>query len=159
MAKGGGGTRVEPAEIEVLPERGFTRATAFVVALENYRKPSNADPLPTVDFADADAFANVIQRVYADLSPENVSVQVLKDADASLTALRDELKYTIKNLSEHELFIIYYAGHGFHGAGGKTKQRDSDFREGVGQKVLKRTRFTYACASLYIASELVTSRS
>jgi uncharacterized caspase-like protein len=28
------------------------------------------------------------------------------------------LVYTIKNLAEDELFIFYYAGHGFHGAGG-----------------------------------------
>ncbi|MER9185929.1 caspase family protein [Mesorhizobium australicum] len=94
--------------------------TTFVVALEHYRKPSNGGPLPSVDFAhaDADAFANVIQKIYADLPDDSVSVHVLKDADASLAALRDELKYTIKNLAEDELFIFYYAGHGFLGAGG-----------------------------------------
>lgn len=98
----------------------FTRVTAFCVALENYRKPSSGASLPSVDFAhaDADAFAETISGIYADLSNDSVSVRILKDADASLTALRDELSYTIKNLADDELFIFYYAGHGFHGAGG-----------------------------------------
>jgi hypothetical protein len=98
----------------------FTRVTAFCVALENYRKPSSGASLPSVDFAhtDADAFAETISEIYADLSSDNVSVRILKDADASLTGLRDELSYTIKNLADDELFIFYYAGHGFHGAGG-----------------------------------------
>ncbi len=115
-----GAARIEPGEVEARSERAFTQVTAFVATLENYRKPSNGDPLPSVDFAhaDADAFADVIQRIYADLPDGGVSLRVLKDADASLTALRDELKYTIKNLAEDELFIFYYAGHGFHGAGG-----------------------------------------
>lgn len=119
MAKRGGASR-ETVEAEARPERGFTRVTAFVVALENYRKPSNGDPLPSVEFAhaDADAFADAIRRIYVDLPDEDLSVRVLKDADASLTGLRDELTYTIKNLAEDELFIFYYAGHGFHGAGG-----------------------------------------
>jgi hypothetical protein len=106
--------------VEARAESGFTRVTAFVIALENYRKPSNGEPLPSVDFAhaDADAFVDVIQRIYADLPDEDVSVHLLKDANASLAALRDELKYTIRNLAEDELFIFYYAGHGFHGAGG-----------------------------------------
>lgn len=33
-------------------------------------------------------------------------------------AMRDHLGYTIHNLDENDLFIFYYAGHGFHGAGG-----------------------------------------
>lgn len=101
-------------------KRSFSRVTAFVVALENYRKPSNGDALPLVDFAhaDGDAFANAIRKIYADLPDDALSVHVLKDAQASLAALRDELKYTIQNLAEDELFIFYYAGHGFHGAGG-----------------------------------------
>ncbi|WP_321966880.1 caspase family protein [Burkholderia cepacia] len=101
-------------------KRSFSRVTAFVVALESYRKPSSGDALPLVDFAhaDGDAFANAIRRIYADLPDDALSVHVLKDAQASLAALRDELKYTIQNLAEDELFIFYYAGHGFHGAGG-----------------------------------------
>ena len=101
-------------------KRSFSRVTAFVVALENYRKPSSGDALPLVDFAHADgeAFASAIRRIYADLPDDALSVHVLKDEQASLAALRDELKYTIQNLAEDELFIFYYAGHGFHGAGG-----------------------------------------
>ncbi|PQV44103.1 hypothetical protein, partial [Paraburkholderia sp. BL21I4N1] len=86
-------------------KRSFSRVTAFVVALENYRKPSNGDALPLVDFAhaDGDAFANAIRKIYADLPDDALSVHVLKDAQASLAALRDELKYTIQNLAEDEL--------------------------------------------------------
>lgn len=105
---------------ETAAEPAFTKVTAFVVALENYRKPSTGASLPTVDFAhaDADAFARTISRIFSDLPNDSVSVQLLKDADASLTGLRDELGYTIRNLADDELFIFYYAGHGFHGAGG-----------------------------------------
>jgi hypothetical protein len=115
-----GVSRAAPTEVDARPERSFTRVTAFVVAIENYRKPPKGEPLPSVDFAhaDGDAFADVIKRIYADLPDEDVSVHVLKDADASLTALRDDLNYTIKTLADSELFIFYYAGHGFHGAGG-----------------------------------------
>jgi hypothetical protein len=49
---------------------------------------------------------------------DDVVVEVIKDGDASLTALRDQLAYTIRNLATDDLFIFYYAGHGFHGAGG-----------------------------------------
>jgi len=88
---------------------GFTRITALIVAIENYRRPTGGDPLPSVDFAhaDGDAFANVIKEIYAHMPDEMVSVHVLKDADASLTALRDELKYAVRNLDEDELFIFY----------------------------------------------------
>ncbi|WP_221034992.1 caspase family protein [Pseudomonas syringae group genomosp. 3] len=88
------------------------RVSAFVIGLENYRK----DELPKVDFAhaDADAFRDALIKIF---SPETVEVNVLKDAEASLTAVKDELAYAIRNLEDDELFIFYYAGHGFHGEG------------------------------------------
>ncbi len=98
----------------------FTRVTAIVIALEHYRTPSSGDPLPTVAFAhaDADAFAGLLRDIFKEMRSDDVIIRELKDEDASLAALRDELGYTIKNLAEDELFILYYAGHGFHGAGG-----------------------------------------
>lgn len=98
----------------------FKRVIAVVVALEHYRRPSSGEPLPQVDFAhaDADAFSAVVRDIYRDLPAEDVEIAVIKDEHASLTALRDELHYKIKHLADDDLFIFYYAGHGFHGAGG-----------------------------------------
>jgi uncharacterized caspase-like protein len=102
-------------------ERGSpTRVTAIIVALENYRDARDGQKLASVDYAHADgeAFEKALRRIYADLPEDLLNVVLLKDTEASCTALRDELKYTIRNLDEDELFIFYYAGHGFHGAGG-----------------------------------------
>jgi hypothetical protein len=98
----------------------FTRVIAVIVALEHYRKPAKGDPLPKVDFAhaDADAIGDAVREIFKDMPTEDVVVETLKDSDASLTALRDQLGYMIRNLDEQDLFIFYYAGHGFHGAGG-----------------------------------------
>jgi hypothetical protein len=98
----------------------FHRVIAVIVALENYRKPSSGEPLPTVEYAhaDADAFAGVLAEIFEGTRPEDVVIKVIKDGDASLTALQDELAYTIKSLAADDLFIFYHAGHGFHGAGG-----------------------------------------
>jgi hypothetical protein len=82
--------------------------------------------------ADADAFAAVIKGIYQDLPSENIVVDVIKDGDASLTALRDHLAYTIKNLADDDLFIFYYAGHGFHGAGGNRLSTYDTNRSNVG---------------------------
>ncbi len=100
--------------------KSFSRVTVFVVALESYRKPSRGESLPPVKFAhaDGDAFADAIDGVYGNLAATDLNISILKDGNASLTALRDELKHTVKNLAKDELFIFYYAGHGFYGAGG-----------------------------------------
>lgn len=112
----------------------FTRVIAIIVALEHYRKPSSGDPLPVVQYAhaDADAFAAVIKEILRDMPSEDVVIEVIKDGDASLTALRDHLAYTIRNLSADDLFIFYYAGHGFHGAGGNRLSTYDTNRSNVG---------------------------
>jgi deoxyribodipyrimidine photolyase-like uncharacterized protein len=75
-----------------------TRVIAIIVALEHYRKPSSGDRLPSVAYAhaDADAFAAVIEDIFQDMPSEDLVVEVIKDAETSLTALRDHLAYTIK---------------------------------------------------------------
>lgn len=94
----------------------FSRVTAFIVAVENYRM----NALPVVDYAhaDAEAFAEWVSTVYTDLADAPPTVTLLKDSDASLAALQSDLAYAIQTLQAEELFIFYYAGHGFHGAGG-----------------------------------------
>jgi Caspase domain len=97
----------------------FARVVAVIVGLENYRKPKNGDALPTVAFAHADvqAVSDALQRIFKDKPDGDIHIDVLTDSDASLTAIKDLLNYTIHNLSAKDLFIFYYAGHGFHGAG------------------------------------------
>lgn len=98
----------------------FARVVAVVVGLENYRKPKSGDALPTVAYAHADAHAvsDALYQIFKDMPEGDVDVEVMTDSDASLTAIKDHLAYTIRNLSAGDLFIFYYAGHGFHGAGG-----------------------------------------
>jgi len=97
----------------------FKRVVTVIVALENYREPPSGDALPTVDFAHADAYAigDAVRKIFKDMPADNVVVDIMTDGNASLTALRDHLRYTVHNLDEDDLFIFYYAGHGFHGAG------------------------------------------
>lgn len=110
----------EDVDIDRITRERFKRVIAVIVALENYRKPSRGDPLPMVAYAhaDADAFAAVLKEIFKEMRPDDIVIALIKDADASLTALRDQLAYTIRSLADDDLFIFYYAGHGFHGAGG-----------------------------------------
>lgn len=97
-----------------LPENG--RVVAFVVGLENYQKRGVGE-LPMVDFArkDAESFVNVLSDIYAGREFEPIA---LMDNDATQGNINYELKQVIGSLEEDDLFIFYYAGHGFHGAGG-----------------------------------------
>lgn len=98
----------------------FARVVAVIVGLENYRKPKNGDGLPSVVYAhaDAEAVSDALQEISESLPASDVEIELMTDADASLVAVQDHLAYKIRNLSADELFIFYYAGHGFHGAGG-----------------------------------------
>ena len=87
-------------------QQGFGRVVAIIVALENYRRPSSGDALPSVAFAhaDADAIGDAVREIFTDMLPDDVIVETIKDGDASLVAVRDQLSYTIRNLSEDDLF-------------------------------------------------------
>ncbi len=114
--------------------RRFTRVVTIIVALENYRRPSNGEALPSVAFAhaDADAMGDTVREIFKDMPSDDVIVDIIKDGDASLIAIRDQLAYTIRNLSEDDLFIFYYAGHGFHGSGGNRLSTYDTNRTNVG---------------------------
>jgi hypothetical protein len=120
MVKGRSAAHVARAGDDKSQRRSFSRVVVIVVALEHYRTPSNGDALPSVDYAraDADSFAAVIRKMFEDMPASDVDVRIIVDEDASLTALRDEVGYVIKQLCDDDLFIFYYAGHGFHSAGG-----------------------------------------
>jgi len=114
-----------PAPAELIDDEDatngrFARVVAVIVGLESYRKPTNGDALPPVAYAhaDADAVGDALREIFKDMPAEDVIIEVMTDSDASLTAVNDHLAWTIRNLSADDLFVFYYAGHGFHGAGG-----------------------------------------
>jgi hypothetical protein len=91
---------------------------AVVVGIENYQEDEKGKPaLPKVDFArqDAEGFAQALKSIYPE---DKLDISLLIDSQATSSSLDYVLKQTIEALSENDLFIFYYAGHGFHGAGG-----------------------------------------
>jgi hypothetical protein len=96
----------------ILPPNG--RVVAYVVGLENYGKVGGIKP---VDYArrDAEAFADVLETMFPGKAIELTS---RFDEEATLSTLTYELPQTIAGLHEDDLFMFYYAGHGFYGEGG-----------------------------------------
>jgi hypothetical protein len=93
-----------------LPASG--RVLAIVIGLEDYR-PGGKDPLKKVDYArnDAQGFADALAAIFP---PEQLDTRILVDADATVSSIHYELESTIGALEEEDLFVFYYAGHGFH---------------------------------------------
>jgi hypothetical protein len=93
------------------------RVVAVVVGIENYQTPSSGRGLPKVDFAQNDAaeFANTLKMICAE---DQLDLVLLKDSDATLSSLNYNLLQTINSLQSEDVFVFYYAGHGFHGVGG-----------------------------------------
>ena len=69
-----------------------------------------------MDFAlaDAEAFADTLRQIHADLDPADVQIEVIGNADASLTALKEAFRYAGFAIGPDDLFVLYYAGHGYH---------------------------------------------
>lgn len=93
------------------------RVVAIVVGIEDYQVLEGSPALPKVDFArnDAEAFAKALQSIYPS---EMLDLQLLIDSQATSSSLDYALQQTIESLTADDLFVFYYAGHGFHGAGG-----------------------------------------
>lgn len=93
---------------------------AIVIGLQEYRRRSSTSSLSGVDFAlaDAEAFADTLRQIHADLDPDDVQVDVIGNADASLTALKEAFRYAAFAMGPDDLFVLYYAGHGYHTATG-----------------------------------------
>ena len=94
------------------------RAVIYAVGLEQYHSRDTGQ-IPPVRYAkdDAQAFVAAMRNLWS-AKVEKFEVTTLIDAEASLTRIRDDLGYIIQGLDADDLFIFYYAGHGFHGAGG-----------------------------------------
>jgi hypothetical protein len=96
----------------ILPPSG--RVVAYIVGLENYGKVGGIKP---VEYArqDAEAFAEVLKTVFPGKA---IDLESRIDEDATLSTLKYELPRTIAGLQEDDVFLFYYAGHGFYGEGG-----------------------------------------
>jgi caspase domain-containing protein len=102
------------AAVSTLPENG--RVIAVVVGLEQYQRRATGG-LPEVDYArrDAEAFATVLRELYP---RDRLDLEIMVDNDATRGNIEYHLRQAIEALTENDLFVFYYAGHGFHGAGG-----------------------------------------
>lgn len=99
----------------MIPLSKSLRVVGFAIGLENYQ--DRQDQMPRVDYAhkDAEAFAQTLCEIY---SGADICVEVLRDADATKARLEYDLQETIRGLTAEDLFVFYYAGHGYHDTGG-----------------------------------------
>jgi uncharacterized caspase-like protein len=93
------------------------RVIGFVVGIEDYQSRPKGQELQKVDYArnDAEAFKSTIEEIYEDAE---VDVEICLDSAATQGNLRYGLQQTIAGLKEDDLFVFYYAGHGYHDSGG-----------------------------------------
>ncbi|MBY4804629.1 caspase family protein [Burkholderia cepacia] len=92
----------------MLPANGAVKA--LVIGIEDYQiRPAHS--LPTVDYArdDAEGFMAALEAIYGD----RLVGATLVDNHATLGNLEYELQSAIRSLEADDLFIFYYAGHGF----------------------------------------------
>ena len=97
-----------------LPKTG--RVYALVIGIENYQNRGQAT-LQAVEYAcnDAQQFTATLRAIYPE---ENLKIIELIDSAATLSDMRNELKQIFYGIDKDDLFIFYYAGHGFHSVGG-----------------------------------------
>lgn len=95
----------------------FQRVVVLGVAVEKYQNPPGRSRIGDVAYAEADvnAFVQKLRSIYG--SDFDVDVHTLVNDHATLTTIADTAGYLIGGLAESDLFIFFYAGHGFHGAG------------------------------------------
>lgn len=86
--------------------------TAVIIAIEDYQHDAAA-PIPSVDHAkaDAEAFLDVLQIMYPD---NDIHSKVLINEQATSMSVKNAIRYEISATGPDDLFIFYYAGHGFH---------------------------------------------
>src|SRR4051812_34153622 len=93
------------------------QVVAIVVGIEDYQDTPSGPALPKVDFArnDAAGFATALRSIYPS---DRLDLQEFTDSQATTSSLDYALKQTIESLGPDDLFVFYYAGHGFHGSDG-----------------------------------------
>lgn len=93
-----------------IPPDPDMRVFALVVGIETYSSKSG---LKDVQYAknDAEAFDAMLGELYAD---HELEIETLINTDASQAMISYKAKQMIEELEEDDLFIFYYAGHGFY---------------------------------------------
>ncbi len=86
---------------------------ATIIAIEDYRFSDKSIGINPVKFArnDATKFKKLLNEEF-NIPDENITIWL--DKEATKSALENELKYQVKQLTEDSRFIFYYAGHGFY---------------------------------------------
>lgn len=99
--------------VSTLPTNATVKA--LVVGIEDYQARATG-ALSKVDYArrDAEAFQEALRTMYGG----RLESELIVDNDATISNIKYQLHGFIKSLEEDDLFIFYYAGHGFHGQGG-----------------------------------------
>lgn len=107
------GLAAKALNVSTLPASSTVRA--LVVGIEDYQARA-AGSLSKVDYArrDAEAFFEALQALYGD----RLEGELVVDNDATVSNIKYQLHGFIQSLEEDDLFVFYYAGHGFHGQGG-----------------------------------------
>lgn len=97
-----------------IPPNAIIRA--LIVGIEDYNKKTAGGQLQKVDYArkDAEAFVEVLRNIYG----SRLECETLFDSEATQSTIKYNLLGIIGSLNPDDVFIFYYAGHGFHGDGG-----------------------------------------
>ncbi|WP_426027241.1 caspase family protein [Brevundimonas sp. TWP2-3-4b2] len=110
----------EPAQAAVVPETYFddvailaegARVVAVIVGLEAYRPGPNQIEAVAFAQADAQAFQQAVETAFAAHRPE---ICLLTNEGATYGDLINQIAARAYGLGPADLFIFYYAGHGFH---------------------------------------------
>lgn len=101
-------------KIDALQLASIERVVAVIVGVENYQEQNSKINGVQFAIADATAFRDTLASIYG----EKLCDIVLTDSSATLSRVKYDLNRAIASLTKHDLFIFYFAGHGFHGAAG-----------------------------------------
>ena len=89
------------------------KSFAIIIAIEDYRFSDEKTGINSVKYArnDASKFKKLLKEDFGLLEED---ILMWTDKDATKSALEDELKYHIRQLTKDNRFYFYYAGHGFY---------------------------------------------
>lgn len=89
------------------------KSFAIIIAIEDYRFSDEKTGISYVKYARNDAykFKKLLKEDFGLLEED---ILMWTDKDATKSALEDELKYHIRQLTKDNRFYFYYAGHGFY---------------------------------------------
>lgn len=95
----------------------YDRVVVLAVAVEEYQNLPKRPAITRVAHAkaDAEAFVRTVRQIYEGLVP--IDELTLINSHATLTTIENQARYIITNLAPQDLFLFYYAGHGFQAEG------------------------------------------